>query len=91
VPENDRPYLFETDYRGRDVKNRVRGSGLGLNVVKRIVENHQGKVWYEYEGGGNKFSFSIPKNLSEILSQTTSSYKQRSYGPFQMAPGRANQ
>ena len=37
------------------------GSGLGLSIVKRIVQNHGGTVWVESEEGqGSIFSFSLP-------------------------------
>ena len=39
------------------------GTGAGLSIVKRIVEDHKGRVWVESElGKGAKFIFTIPKN-----------------------------
>lgn len=38
-----------------------KGTGLGLNIVKNIVEAHKGKVWVESEQGkGTKFFVSLP-------------------------------
>ena len=40
---------------------KSKGSGIGLSLVKQIIENHGGKVWFSSEEGkGSSFSFSIP-------------------------------
>lgn len=37
------------------------GDGVGLNIVKRIVDRHNGRVWFESEKGeGSKFYISLP-------------------------------
>ena len=45
IPPHDLPHIFEPFYRGREVaESRVLGAGLGLSLVKQIVEEHRGKV-----------------------------------------------
>ncbi len=58
----DLPHIFEPFYRSRDaVDARVHGAGLGLSLVKRIVEEHSGKVKVDsIPGKGSCFTLYIP-------------------------------
>ncbi len=45
-----------------------KGSGLGLTLVKEIVEKHAGKIWfYSKENEGSEFHFTLPKAEDLIL------------------------
>jgi two-component system phosphate regulon sensor histidine kinase PhoR len=60
IPESQLRRVFERFYRVRR-DGDTRGSGIGLSLVKRIVEAHGGRAWAENaEGGGAEVSFSIP-------------------------------
>jgi two-component system phosphate regulon sensor histidine kinase PhoR len=65
VPEEDRLRIFERFVRGaRDgASARVRGSGIGLALVKHIAESHGGRAWVEGAGPGGRgatFVFTVP-------------------------------
>ncbi len=62
VPQDDLPHLFTKFYRVAEHKKIVKGTGLGLNLVKHIVETvHGGKVSVTSElGKGSTFVFSLP-------------------------------
>lgn len=65
IPKEDLPFIFEEFYRSGHIKRRVKGSGLGLYIVKRIVDAQGGNIWVESEvGKGTQFYFSFkrPKN-----------------------------
>jgi signal transduction histidine kinase len=62
IKKEDIDKVFERFYRGGDELTRtVKGSGLGLTLVKEIVAAHRGKVHVESEPGkGSVFSIRLP-------------------------------
>jgi signal transduction histidine kinase len=55
----DLPHLFERFWRSASATER--GTGLGLNIVKHLVEAHGGTVWVESQlGAGSTFFFTLP-------------------------------
>jgi signal transduction histidine kinase len=62
IPEGERADVFNPFVRGERARSaQVRGSGLGLSLVKTIVEAHRGTVWVEGEpGGGAVFVVVLP-------------------------------
>lgn len=68
ISPEDLPHVFETFYRAKKTK-AIQGTGLGLTIARRIVEEHGGRIWVESpiteDQRGSKFSFTLPKSLSE--------------------------
>ncbi|MFZ2154262.1 MAG: ATP-binding protein [Candidatus Moraniibacteriota bacterium] len=63
VPAEEMIHLFSKFSRGKDVKRlNAGGTGLGLYVVKMIVEGNHGHVWIESdgEGKGSRFIIELP-------------------------------
>ncbi len=60
IPVEDQARLFDSFHRGKNV-GTIPGTGLGLAVVKRSVDVHQGELTVESEPGkGTKFVISLP-------------------------------
>ena len=62
LPAADLPYIFDKFYRVKTHNKMAKGSGLGLNLAKHLVETiHGGKVGVKSEvGKGSTFTFSLP-------------------------------
>jgi signal transduction histidine kinase len=56
--------IFDAFYRVDDASTRrTQGTGLGLYLVKAVIESHGGQIWVESEPGqGTAFSFSLPRD-----------------------------
>ncbi len=62
IPHADLPHLFEPFYRGAGATTaQIHGNGLGLSIVKRIVEAHRGRVTVSTRtGSGTVFTLHLP-------------------------------
>ncbi|WP_431156776.1 sensor histidine kinase [Winogradskyella poriferorum] len=63
IDEKDLPRLFERFYRvDKSGSRKEGGSGLGLSIVKHIIEAHEEKIYVESQlGVGSEFSFTLEK------------------------------
>ncbi|HLJ89808.1 MAG TPA: DUF4118 domain-containing protein [Candidatus Angelobacter sp.] len=61
IDDMERSMVFDKFYRGQSQRYRVQGSGMGLAIVKAIVEAHGGRIEVTSQlGQGSVFSFGLP-------------------------------
>ena len=70
IAQKDLPYIFDRFYRADASRNSATGgSGIGLSIVKKIIEDHGGKIWAtSKEGTGTTMFFVIRKHIEEVPS-----------------------
>lgn len=66
ISEKDQNYIFDIFYKGNHQPTKFGSSGIGLYLVKQLVELHSGKIEFESkEKLGSVFSVSIPTGVME--------------------------
>jgi two-component system, OmpR family, sensor histidine kinase NblS len=62
IPEESLPHIFDRFYRVEKKVHTIKGTGLGLTIVKRIIEKHGGNIAVVSEiGHGSTFTISLPE------------------------------
>lgn len=60
IPKEDREHIFGSFYRAKNVGN-IKGTGLGLNIVKELTKKLNGEIWFTSKlGMGSEFFVSFP-------------------------------
>jgi two-component system, OmpR family, sensor kinase len=82
IPEEDIPLIFERFYRVDKSRARVQGgSGLGLSIVKWIIDAHGGQIDVQSQvGEGTTFTVSLPVIPPEKRPQPKSVAQAKDYG-----------
>jgi PAS domain S-box-containing protein len=62
IPDEQAHRVFEIFQK---LNNNRDSNGVGMSIVKKIVENYNGKIWFESEPGvGTTFKFNLPRSLA---------------------------
>jgi two-component system sensor histidine kinase KdpD len=69
IDDLERSMIFDKFYRGQSQRYRVQGTGMGLAIVKAIVEAHGGRIEVSSQlSRGSVFSFGLPTATSQTTS-----------------------
>lgn len=65
IPASELPHIFEPFYRGRQARDeQIEGSGIGLSLVKHVIDAHGGTIEVESPaGGGSRFTLLLPAGV----------------------------
>ena len=68
IESADIPHIFEPFYRGHEaVATQIKGSGVGLSLVKQIVDAHGGKISVKSTPGtGSVFTLHLPTTVQAV-------------------------
>jgi len=68
IPSSDLPHIFEPFYRGREVVDaQIQGSGLGLSLVKHVIEGHRGTITVDSSPlQGTTFTVRLPATIAGV-------------------------
>lgn len=63
IPKSQQKHIFQKFFRSDNImKHQTVGTGLGLFIAKAIIEDSNGKIWFESEENkGTTFYFTLPK------------------------------
>ncbi|MBN1799394.1 MAG: FAD-dependent oxidoreductase [Spirochaetales bacterium] len=76
IPENELPLIFNPFYRSPSLKAQATGTGLGLSLVKRIINTHNGQIEVKSQPNqGSQFTLTLPFKKYEIDKQAFTKQK----------------
>ena len=67
IEAKDLPYIFDRFYRTDASRNSSKGgSGIGLSIVKKIMEDHGGKIWVTSKEGIGTVMYLVLRKYQEV-------------------------
>ena len=69
IAARDLPYIFDRFYRTDASRNSsTGGSGIGLSIVKKIIEDHGGQIWANSKEGTGTIMYFVIRKYQEVVS-----------------------
>ena len=70
IAQKDLPYIFDRFYRADASRNSATGgSGIGLSIVKKIVEDHGGKIWATSKEDTGTIMYFVIRKYQEVINE----------------------
>lgn len=72
IPREIQSQVFDRYFRAIEIKDKIPGAGVGLSLVKAIVDRHRGRIWLRSEEGkGTTFYITLPvvADLSPVIAK----------------------
>ena len=70
IAQKDLPFIFDLFYRTDTSRNSATGgSGIGLSIVKKIVEDHGGKIWATSKESTGTVMYFVIRKYQEVLNE----------------------
>lgn len=67
IAQKDLPYIFDRFYRTDASRNSaIGGSGIGLSIVRKIVEDHGGKIWATSKEATGTIMYLVIRKYQEV-------------------------
>ena len=68
IAAKDLPYIFDRFYRTDASRNSATGgSGIGLSIVKKIIEDHGGKIWANSKEESGTIMYFVIRKYQEVV------------------------
>ena len=61
IPKDELKEIFNPFIQSSKTKTPAGGTGLGLTICRRIIEDHGGEIWAESNSKGTTIKFYLPK------------------------------
>ena len=75
IASKDLPYIFDRFYRTDESRNSATGgSGIGLSIVKKIVEDHGGKIWATSKEDEGTTMYFVIRKYQEVWNEQNIDY-----------------